>query len=106
MRNSSNWGVDKNNVYFASGNSFFKSAFAEKSDKLEIVQKDIKKSILYVYVNMGSLFAKKAENNDNADRFNIWDYIALSADNYRQYKIEFVLKDKDRDILNILPDLI
>ena len=103
---SINWGVDKDNVYFASGNSFFKSAFAEKSDKLEIVQKDIKKSVLYVYVNMESLFAKQTENNEKADKLNVWDYFALSADNYRQYKLEFVLKDKDKDVLNILPDLI
>ena len=46
-----NWGVEGDNLYFASENSFFKSAFTEKSDRLKAVADEIKGSVFYVYIN-------------------------------------------------------
>ena len=101
-----NWGVENNNVYFASGNSFYKSAFAEKSDKLDDVKKDIKESVLYVYVNVESIMQKIIKDNEKAKKNDVWEYFAVSADNYRQYKISFVMKDHEKNVLQVLSEII
>jgi len=101
-----NWGVDNKNIYFATGNSFFKSAFAEKSDKLNEVEEDIRNSVFFVYINVEGINEKLEEKFDLYKKLNFLEYITLKASDYRNYHLTFVLKEKEKNIWQILSDQI
>ncbi len=101
-----NWGVDDDNLYFATGNSFFKSAFAEKSDNLNEVINDINNSVLYAYVNTEAILGKFNENDHFSKKIDFVKFIIIKASDYRNYTVSLVLKDKDKDFWQIIFELI
>jgi len=54
---SLNWGVDDDNVYFASNGSLFQNAFSKHTNILEPYENDIKNSYVYCFVNLEAAVA-------------------------------------------------
>lgn len=105
-----NWGVDGDNVYFASKNSFFKSAFSEKSDKLESVRKSITNSIFYAYLNndgfeknFSNMLHLKDEGNEQLS--NIDSYI-FQAKDFCHYTFSICMKDKSKNFIQQMLDVL
>ncbi len=103
---SLNWGVDNKNLYFANSSAFFKSAFSENSDKLDEVKGQIKNSVLYAYINVETIMSKLMGDKDKDPKMNFVEFVSLSAENYRNYKISVVMKDKDVNAIQTLLNLI
>ena len=47
-----NWGVDDDNLYFASPAMFAKNSVSQRSTLLQPLKADIKSSLFYAYINM------------------------------------------------------
>ncbi len=104
-----NWGVDGDNVYFASKNSFFKTAFSEKSNKLSQVEDEIKNSIAYAYINLNPLFAALT-NEQNLysgylKQLSIIDRCCVKVENCRNCTVS-IFMDSDENFLTKLLDVI
>lgn len=54
-----NWGVDGNDLYFASKNALLKNAFTQHSNILDAYKDDIKDSYMYMFFNLDALFSSQ-----------------------------------------------
>ncbi len=61
--NTLNWGVDDEDVYFSSTRMFAANAVSQRSDLLTAYENQIKKSQIFLYVNLDVLFASYRNAN-------------------------------------------
>lgn len=105
-----NWGVEEDNVYFASKNSFFKTAFSEKSSDLSKMEEEITNSIAYVYINLKPLAQKMMDApyppyHIMAKQLTLLDKCCFKMENFRNCTVSFFI-DSDENFLTKLLDVV
>ena len=102
--NTLNWGVDDEDVYFSSANMFAANAVSQRSDLLSAYEKQIKKSQIFLYVNLDMLFASYRNASvpyiDNAIRQ--LKSLILQSESSNSVELTIELKDSSVNFLKAL----